>query len=80
MYWFKEHAAKQQIVKSRFDYFCFLWLNYHLGNNFFGYIIVTTLSANPENDSEGDWCPTEVNADGEYEPKSGKWAFKIFFL
>ena len=31
--------------------------------------------ANPDNDSEGDWCPIEVNAAGEYEPKSGKWGY-----
>ena len=23
----------------------------------------------------GDWCPTELNEDGKFEPKSGKWGY-----
>ena len=31
--------------------------------------------ANPHNDPKGDWCPTELNADGEFEKKSGNWGY-----
>ena len=31
--------------------------------------------ANPDDVSGGDWCPTEVNEAGEYEPKSEKWGY-----
>ena len=31
--------------------------------------------ANPDVDPGGDWCPTEVNEDGQFEPKSGKWGY-----
>ena len=28
-----------------------------------------------DNDTLGDWCPTEVNEHGKFEPKSGKWGY-----
>ena len=31
--------------------------------------------ANPDNDPGGDWCPTMVNQDGNYEPKSRRWGY-----
>ena len=31
--------------------------------------------ANPDEDGGGDWCPTELNDDGEYVSKSGKWGY-----
>ena len=31
--------------------------------------------ANPENLRSQDWCPTEVNRDGEYVIGSDKWGF-----
>ena len=31
--------------------------------------------ANPHEDSKGDWCPTDLNADGEFEINSGNWGY-----
>ena len=31
--------------------------------------------ANPDKASGGNWCPTEVNEKGIYEPKSMKWGY-----
>ena len=31
--------------------------------------------ANPNNDPMGDWCPTELNEDGEFSAKSRKWGY-----
>ena len=31
--------------------------------------------ANPHHDALGDWCPTELNINGEFEAKSGKWGY-----
>ena len=37
--------------------------------------VTYTGCANPDGDTNGTWCPTEVNAAGEFEPKSRKWGY-----
>ena len=46
----------------------YLGLPSHRYNEYFG-------CANPENLRSQDWCPTEVNRDGEYVIGSDKWGF-----
>ena len=31
--------------------------------------------ANPDNDSVGEWCPTELDADSTYKAGQGKWGY-----
>ena len=35
--------------------------------------LVHTGCLNSSQSDLGDWCPTEVNEHGKFEPKSGKW-------
>ena len=46
----------------------FPWINSDNNKTYVG-------CANPNNDSKGYWCPTEVNEDGEFVPESGNWGY-----
>ena len=38
--------------------------------------VTYTGCANPHNDPNGNWCPTEVNTDtNKFESRSGKWGY-----